>query len=248
MRIQLGKTAKTQPQASTGLGLDTRGRYQEQLLANVQHSSKYAFDQSGSSTSLAEHELMELQRLVAGGPQSEAQQPEAPVEFEEQPLPFAFNPMFNPMPEEQSAPPMQIEEEQPAPVFQLAEEQPASIIPMQEEQPLFVVATPEEEPTALFRNNDDNKLAQELYNQPAEIGRTQRGTIEFVIQEDGRKLVPEYNKCGILTGIDFGEGTKLTQDAGDGSWCLVSANNIQQLSIKSVAFDKDGTLSINSSY
>lgn len=214
MRIQLGTTGKSQAQGSTGLGQDARSRYQEQLLANVQYSSKYAFNQPTSFNSLADDELVELQRLVAEGPKPN----QTPALFEEQALPFAFN--------------------------SIVEEPQAAVIQTVEETPLFIDATPEEQPASLFRNQDSKKIVQELYNRPAQIGRTQRGTVEFVIQEDGRKLVPEYNRCGILTGIDFGEGTKLTQDAGDGTWCLNSANGRKPLSLKSVAFDKNGSLSI----
>lgn len=201
MRIQLGTTAKAQ--GSIGLGLDTRSRYQEQILANVQYSSVYSFNQPSNSTSMAEHELQELQRLVVEGPKTM----EAPQAVEERQMPYVFLPMV----------------EEPTPIRQ-----------------------PEQQPAAPVSYYNFKPITEGLCNRPAQVGRTQRGTIEFVIQEDGRRLVPEYNKCGILTGVDLGDGTKLTQEASDGSWCMTSPNNKQALPIKSVAFDRNGSLSISS--
>ena len=260
MRIQLGKSNHAaQAPASAGLGLDGRRGWQDQILANVQYSSKYAFNQASTASALAEEELMELQRLVAGGPKPQEAQV-AP----ERALPFMIDPMADEVATymveelpvapvhaaeqnqaEEDYPSAPVAEECPTPLFRVANEHSTALFCGTEEHPVAPIQMQEERLDASF-SQDGKTVMPELYNRPAQIGRTVRGTIEFVVQEDGRTLVPEYNMCGILTGVDFGDGTKLTQCNSDGSWHMMShdSHNSQALPIKSVAFDKNGCLSI----
>jgi hypothetical protein len=248
MRIQLGKTAKLQAPGSVTLGVDARRGWQEQILANVQHSSKYAFDQSSTATSLADEELVALQRLMAEGPKWQ----ETPAPSEEVALPYMIDPMVEEYelaahtPEEPVAPPDQVAQEYANGPFLVTEGYPTALFRSAEGHPQAPIHVPEEQLETSFCQ-DDKTVVPELCNRPAQIGRTTRGTIEYVIQEDGRKLTPEYNKCGILTGVDFGDGTKLTQSNSDGFWHMMSHEflNSQPLRIKSVAFDKSGCLNIN---
>jgi hypothetical protein len=196
MPIKLGSTGKPQASSSAGLGLDTRSRLNQQLLANVQESSRYAFDRC--STSMAEEELSELQQLVIAGPRVQ-----------------------------ETAPQLEEQLELPPEYFEISQVEYAN-------NPEPVVC------------EEAKMVDAQLYNRPAQVSRTPRGTIEFVVQEDGRTLTPEYNKCGILTAIDFGEGTKLVQSDGDRGWRL-SAPDVQfnqPISIRSVVFDRKGYLTI----
>jgi hypothetical protein len=78
----------------------------------------------------------------------------------------------------------------------------------------------------------------------SDIYRTRRGTIELVIHKDGRMITPQYNNCGILTGVDLGNGSTLQRPAAGGFWRVLDAEGVEQpsIDIKAVTFDKHGTL------
>lgn len=81
--------------------------------------------------------------------------------------------------------------------------------------------------------------------QTARINRSSRGTIEFVINESGLKLLPLY-KGGVLTGLLLNDGTRLMPGSDDGPWSIVNEceANKSPLAIRSVSVDESGNLTI----
>jgi hypothetical protein len=78
----------------------------------------------------------------------------------------------------------------------------------------------------------------------SDIYRTRRGTIELVIHKDGRMIAPQYNNCGILVGVDLGNGSTLQRPTSGGLWHVLDSQGVEQpsIDIKAVTFDKHGTL------
>jgi len=91
-------------------------------------------------------------------------------------------------------------------------------------------------------------MAAQTHTQRPNISRTPRGTIEFVLPQEGIKLMPQYNRCGTITGLTLADGTKLRQGRTEGPWTIVTKykNDKLTLAIKSVTLDKNGTLTIRS--
>jgi hypothetical protein len=89
-----------------------------------------------------------------------------------------------------------------------------------------------------------NGVEQSAPTPLSEIYRTRRGTIELVIHKDGRMIAPQYNNCGILTGVDLGNGSTLQRPTAGGLWHVLDAQGVEQpsIDIKAVTFDKHGTL------
>lgn len=76
------------------------------------------------------------------------------------------------------------------------------------------------------------------------VQRSERGTIEMVIDRRGKQVTPHYNKVGVLNSVDLGDGTKFVRAPGGKTWSLVAVdtNEILMEQLQSVVFDKDGNL------
>ncbi len=78
----------------------------------------------------------------------------------------------------------------------------------------------------------------------ANVSRTERGTIEMAIHAGGRQLVPQYNFCGMLTGVEMSDGLSFVLSEEKNTWQLIEQTGKVMVSgIKSVSFDKQGNLS-----
>lgn len=88
-------------------------------------------------------------------------------------------------------------------------------------------------------------MGKQTREQTTKVSRTTKGTIEFVIQEEGIRLTPQY-KGGQLIALILNDGTKLMQGHNDGPWSIVADHNDNKLAlpIKSVSLDKEGHLTI----
>jgi hypothetical protein len=78
----------------------------------------------------------------------------------------------------------------------------------------------------------------------AKTARTPRGTIEFVRLPGGRKITPLYNRCGIMTGVEFSDGVKIIKSDGEFPWLVLDADGqpVEELKIKYLTFDRLGNL------
>jgi hypothetical protein len=76
------------------------------------------------------------------------------------------------------------------------------------------------------------------------VQRSERGTIEMVIDRRGKQVTPHYNKVGVLNSVDLGDGTKFVRAPGGKTWSLVAVDTDEILmeQLQSVVFDKDGNL------
>jgi hypothetical protein len=204
------------------MGVGGRKRLNEQLLANLekqQSNCRYGSNNQ-SSASQSESYLQELENLTCAA--------FFPPKMNEEPTP------------ELKIPELKISELA-IPEVAMAEA-PIPEVNIQEAEEIEKPCS--ETAKALIENlNREPALA---YNRPTEISRTERGTIEFVVQDDGRTLTPFYNKCGMITGLDLGDGTSLHKAAGSESWYAEDNATTAKadVPIKSVAFDKLGNLLI----
>ncbi len=78
----------------------------------------------------------------------------------------------------------------------------------------------------------------------SELFRSERGTIQMVVHENGRRIKPNYNKCGILVAVELGNGATLRRSSGSELWSIVGQDNqeIVPSEIKAVYFDRQGSL------
>ncbi len=75
------------------------------------------------------------------------------------------------------------------------------------------------------------------------VSRTERGTIEMAIHSGGRQLVPHYNFCGMLTGVEMSDGLSFILSEEKNTWQMIEQSGKVMVSgIKSVSFDKQGNL------
>lgn len=76
------------------------------------------------------------------------------------------------------------------------------------------------------------------------IARTERGTIEMALHAGGRRLVPQYNFCGMLTSVEMSDGLSFIHSEEKNTWQMIEQSGKVMVSgIKSVSFDKLGNLS-----
>ena len=76
------------------------------------------------------------------------------------------------------------------------------------------------------------------------VSRTERGTIEMAIHAGGRQLVPQYNFCGMLTGVEMSDGLSFRLSEEKNTWEMIEQSGKVMVSgIQSVSFDKQGNLS-----
>ncbi len=74
--------------------------------------------------------------------------------------------------------------------------------------------------------------------------RSRRGTIEMVVQRNGRILTPEYNNVGVLKSVSTSDGIMFKMNSDGKGWSISdrSGKQINSSPIVSVAFDKKGNL------
>jgi hypothetical protein len=76
------------------------------------------------------------------------------------------------------------------------------------------------------------------------ISRSERGTIEMATHANGRQLIPHYNNCGMLTGVELSEGVRFALSEEKKTWQMIDASGkVMTSGVKSVSFDKRGNLS-----
>lgn len=73
------------------------------------------------------------------------------------------------------------------------------------------------------------------------VARTQRGTIEFIMHPTGTAITPKYNRCGILMGIDFNDGSRFVRGNGETAWTALDEQGRELLiQIVGVTLDRRG--------
>lgn len=71
------------------------------------------------------------------------------------------------------------------------------------------------------------------------VTRTNRGTIAFVCQPNGRTITPIYNRCGIMTGARFSDG--IVVDSTRRGWILKEPDGASY-ELRGLFFDNEGNL------
>lgn len=93
-------------------------------------------------------------------------------------------------------------------------------------------------------DDQESKVEQVAADSSANVARTERGTIEMAIHAGGRQLVPQYNFCGMLTGVEMSDGLSFMLSEEKNTWQMIEQSGKVMVSgIKSVSFDKQGNLS-----
>jgi hypothetical protein len=77
------------------------------------------------------------------------------------------------------------------------------------------------------------------------VERSVRGTIAFICHRSGTSIKPQYNRCGILTALEFQDGSRFVRSSGPKPWMVLDADGEEQSQPKvaSVSMGRRGTIS-----
>lgn len=76
------------------------------------------------------------------------------------------------------------------------------------------------------------------------VVKSSRGTVQLLVQRNGRTMKPRYNQCGVLIGVEMSDGWELVYMPKRNRWVIFNHDGTTPLPLKitSVSFDQKGNL------
>lgn len=76
------------------------------------------------------------------------------------------------------------------------------------------------------------------------VVKSSRGTVQLLVQKNGRTMKPRYNQCGLLIGVEMSDGWELVYMPKRNRWVIFNHDGTTPLPLKitSVSFDQKGNL------
>jgi hypothetical protein len=101
-------------------------------------------------------------------------------------------------------------------------------------------------PVRLTRIGLEYSESNSIPSKQAIISHTERGTIEQIQHPTGNVITPKYNKCGIIVGLEFCDGTKVVRSEEPGSKEFIifdpQGNAVTDVQIVGLTLDKKGNI------